>query len=183
MAIYTRTGDKGKTSLLSGQRVSKYHIRVEVLGTIDELNSAVGVAIAGIKNRELRIKNELIRIQSDLMGIASMLASAKVRNQKLEIKSLTKRVGEFEDLIDEITEQMPHLSNFIIPGGGKIGSLLHFARTVCRRAERKIVLLSQKEKLDNRVIMYVNRLSDLLFTMARFANFKDKIKDRIWVKQ
>ena len=98
------------------------------------------------------------------------------------MRSLKKRVKEFEDFIDEMTAQMPKLSNFILPGGGKAGVMLHLARAVCRRAERKIVELNNKEKIDNNVIIYFNRLSDLLFTMARFANFKEKKKEIIWRK-
>lgn len=185
MAIYTRTGDKGKTSLFSGQRVSKDDLRVETYGTIDELNSAIGVAIAEMKNEELKVKNELERIQNDLLDIGSALANP----QGLALRSLGKRVKEFEDFIDKMTEQMPPLKNFILPGGSKAGAMIHLARAISRRAERRIVELAGKNpstssgRVDNNIIIYLNRLSDLLFTMARFANFREKKKEIIWHKK
>ena len=176
MAIYTRTGDKGKTSLFNGQRVSKDDLRVDTYGTIDELNSAIGVVLS-IKYQVLSIKKELIKIQNDLLEIGSALANPQ--GEALQGEAL-QRVREFEDFIDKMTAQMPKLSNFILPGGGKLGAFLHLARAISRRAERKIVALNNKEKIDNNIIIYVNRLSDLLFTMARFANFKEKKKETIW---
>ena len=178
MAIYTRTGDKGKTSLFSGQRVSKSDLRVETYGTIDELNSAIGVVLS-IKYKVLSIKKELIKIQNDLLDIGSALANPKSK----PLNYLKKRVKEFEKFIDQMTEQMPPLKNFILPSGGQTGAFLHLARAISRRAERKIVALDNKEKIDNNIVIYVNRLSDLLFTMARFANFKEKKKEQIWKKQ
>ena len=185
MVIYTRTGDKGKTSLFNGQRVSKADLRVEAYGTVDELNSAIGIAIAEISNIKYQIsniKNELVKIQSDLFEIGSALANVPITNHQSPITDLYNRVKEFESLIDKMTDQMPALSNFILPGGGKTGSLLHFARTVARRAERKVVALSEAERVDSSIIMYLNRLSDLLFTMARFVNYKENKEEVIWTK-
>ncbi len=203
MPIYTRTGDKGKTSLLSGQRVLKDDLRVDAYGTIDELNSAIGVVIAETQNSPLRrsaaeamvrkrqgfmgqakFKNELTLIQNDLLDIGSALASS----QGVALKNLKKRVKDFENFIDKMTLQMPKLNNFILPGGGNTGATLHLTRAVCRRAERKIVELNNRHpsagsgygKVDSNMIIYLNRLSDLLFTMARFANFKEKKKESIW---
>jgi len=176
MSIYTRTGDKGQTSLFNGGRVLKSDLRVEAYGTVDELNSVIGVAIAEIRNPKHEIRNELIKIQNDLFNIGSALANPKSET----LNYLDKRVKQFEDFIDDMTEEMPPLSNFILPGGGKTGSMVHFARTVCRRAERKIVKLGETEKVDDNIIMYLNRLSDLLFTMARFINYKEKQKEVIW---
>lgn len=196
--IYTRKGDKGETFLFNGKRVSKADSRIEVLGTIDELNSAIGVTIAELLmikdphfakaprgKKGLMIKKELIKIQLDLLEIGAALASTQVSSQKLAVSSLLKRVRELEGLIDEMTEQMPKLSNFILPGGGRAGAMLHLARAVCRRAERRLAKLSQKsevrsQKLEVGLITYFNRLSDLLFTMARFVNFKEKKKEQIW---
>ncbi len=190
MPIYTRTGDKGKTSLFNGQRVSKSDLRVDAYGTVDELNSAIGIAIAEIQNSKFRIQNynskvksELEKIQNDLFNIGSTLANPEVSSQKLVVSSLGKRVKYFELFIDKMTEQMPPLKNFILPGGGKAGSFLHLARAISRRAERKIVTLNNKHKIDNNIIIYINRLSDLLFTMARFSNFKEKKKETIWIKK
>ena len=183
MAIYTRTGDKGKTSLFNGQRVSKSDLRVETYGTVDELNSAIGVSISNFKFQISNFKKELIKIQNDLLNIGSALANPTTSEKREATSYLQKRVKEFERFIDQMTEKMPPLSNFILPGGGKAGSFLHLARAVSRRAERKVVALNHKEKIDNNIVIYLNRLSDLLFTMARFANFKEKKKEVIWRKK
>ncbi len=180
MAIYTRTGDKGKTSLFNGQRISKDNLRIEAIGTIDELNSVIGVVLSEIRNPKSEIRKELIRIQNDLFNIGANLANPEVSSQKLAVSSLGKRVKDFERFIDKMTEQMPPLKNFILPGGGKAGAFLHLSRAVCRRVERRIVELNSKEKVDNNIIIYLNRLSDLLFTMARFSNFREKKKETIW---
>jgi len=173
--IYTRIGDRGKTSLLGGKRVLKSDLRVEAYGTIDELNSVIGVVLSN-KYQVLSIKKELIKIQNDLLDVGSALASP----QGVALRSLKKRVKEFEDFIDEMTAQMPKLSNFILPGGGKAGAMLHLARAVCRRAERRAAELNNKQKIDKDIIAYLNRFSDLLFTMARFTNFKGKKREIIW---
>ncbi len=171
MSIYTHTGDKGQTSLLNGSRVSKNDIRIEALGTLDELNSAIGVSLAFLE--EEKLKKELIKIQNDLIKISSALASPKL----CTIAGLSKRVAEFEKLIDTLSSQMPPLKNFLLPGGGKAGALLHLSRAIARKAERRAVALFDKEGIDNNIIIYLNRLSDLLFTMARFANYKDQQKE------
>ena len=177
MKIYTRTGDKGKTSLFDGKRVLKSDKKVDAYGTIDELNSAIGAASAFIK---IRLMNkELEEIQNDLLEIGSSLAVSTT----LPMDQLKNRPVEFEKLIDKLTKQMSPLSQFILPGGGKGGSLLHLARTVSRRAERKVVHLSQKEQVDQTILIYLNRLSDLLFTMARFVNFKEHQREKIWRKK
>ena len=176
MPIYTRTGDKGRTSLMSGQRVLKSDLRVETYGTIDELNSTIGVVIAEVQSYSSKLKVELVKIQNDLLEIGSALADTKSQ----PLKRLGKRVKEFENFIDEMTEKMPPLKNFILPGGGKLGAMLHLARAVCRRAERRIVTLNNQAAIDNNIIVYINRLSDLLFTMSRFANFKERKKETIW---
>ncbi|MEK9176199.1 MAG: cob(I)yrinic acid a,c-diamide adenosyltransferase [Patescibacteria group bacterium] len=175
--IYTRTGDKGKTSLFDGKRVLKSDKKVEAYGTIDELNSSIGAAAAFIKVRS--INKQLEEIQNDLLEIGSSLAVSTT----LPVDQLNSRPKELEILIDKLTKQLPPLNQFILPGGGKGGALLHVARTVARRAERNIVRLSQKEQIDQTIIIYLNRLSDLLFTMARFINYKMKQKEKIWRKK
>lgn len=187
--IYTRTGDKGKTSLFDGKRVLKSDKKVEAYGTIDELNSAIGVAIAEIVNSKKQIANrrndlgsivrELEEIQNDLLEIGSSLAVSST----LPADQLKNRPQEFEKLIDKLTKQLPPLNQFILPGGGKGGSMLHLARTIARRAERRVVGLARTEEVDQIIIIYLNRLSDLLFTMARFVNYKEKKKEKIWRKK
>lgn len=177
MPIYTRKGDKGKTSLFDGKKVWKFDPKVEAYGTIDELNSIIGAASSFIKIQT--INKELEQIQNDLLEIGSSLAVSST----LPVDQLNKRPEEFEKLIDKLTNQMSPLSQFILPSGGRGGSMLHLARTVARRAERKIVQLNQKEQIDGLILIYLNRLSDLLFTMARFVNFKEKQKEKIWQKR
>jgi len=183
MKIYTRTGDKGQTSLFGGKRVSKASERVDTYGTVDELNSAIGVVIAQMLHGRWQmgdVKNELEAIQHDLFAIGSYLASPGNKNQEAGISKLGKRVEFFESRIDAMTKELPELRNFILPGGGVAGAQLHMTRTICRRTERRIIRLTKKEKIDNGVIIYFNRLSDLLFTMARFVNHKEKKKETIW---
>lgn len=177
MSVYTRTGDKGKTSLFAGKRVSKASLRIEAIGTIDELDSAIGVAIAKIKDKGLKIKDELIIIQNDLFDIGANLANP---SSKINLRI---RVQEFEKIIDDLTKKLPELNNFILPGGSLAGANLHMARTVCRRAERRITELFEKEKVDESIIIYINRLSDFLFMIARFINHKEKKKEVIWISR
>ena len=193
MAIYTRTGDKGKTSLMSGQRISKADLRVDTYGTVDELNSAIGVVLAEIQNSKgksqnfkSKLKSELISIQNDLLEIGSALANPTTAYNLKPKTYLSTRAKEFEHFIDQMTVKMPPLKNFIFPGGGRVGAMLHLARAISRRAERRIVELNNPStgsghgKIDSNIIIYFNRLSDILFTMARFANFKEKKKEIIW---
>lgn len=193
MPIYTRTGDKGTTSLFDKTRVLKSSDRVDTYGTIDELNSMIGAAIAEIKEKSVRqtqdkrlknrevvnVKKELQKVQMDLLEIGSSLANPGA----VPIKGLKDRPTDFEKIIDKMTAVMPHLQNFILPGGGKAGSLLHVARTIARRAERRIVNLIQTENIDPDVVIYVNRLSDLLFTMSRFVNHQQNKKEIKWFKK
>ena len=176
MPIYTRRGDKGQTSLFGGKRVLKSETRVDTYGTVDELNSVLGLVVAQLSKRT-KIKKELERIQHDLFSIGSYLANPEAK----PVESLVGRVDEFEKIIDEQTEAMPELHNFILPGGGKAGAGLHQARTVCRRAERRLVALMQEEEIDEMVVKYINRLSDLLFSTARYMNHLDKKKETLWL--
>lgn len=177
MPIYTRFGDKGKTALFGGKTVSKGSIRVEAYGNLDELNSFLGLCLAQIKNKQ--IKNELLQIQSDLFEIGTSLAAPGNKKYQDLSKKLKQRVLEFEKTIDSLTKKLPKLNNFILPGG-KTGSLLHYGRTIARRAERRTVLLAEKEKVLSEVLVYLNRLSDLLFTFARTINRQEKQKEIIW---
>lgn len=172
MPIYTKTGDKGTTGLFNGKRVSKTSLRIEAIGTVDELNSVIGLIIS--ISKDIKLNRELLKIQSDLFEIGAALANP---NKKI---SLVKRIKEFENIIDEMTKKLPPLFNFILPGGGVVGSSLHIARTVTRRTERRIVSLSSKEKVQTDIIVYVNRLSDFFLTVSRFINHIEKKKETIW---
>lgn len=184
MKIYTKTGDKGKTSLFDGSRVDKDDIRVDTYGTIDELNSQIGVVVAHLLDTvyEEPLKSELFKIQDDLFTIGALLADPKEPVTKEFTEHLHKQVGHFEKLIDQMTEQMPELRNFVLPGGGKAGAFLQMTRTIARRAERRLISLFKKEQPKSEVVMYFNRLSDLFFTMSRYINFKEGNKEVIWNK-
>ncbi len=179
--IYTKTGDRGKTSLFDGTRVDKDNIRIEAYGTIDELNSVIGV-VCVIGKTHKKIGSLLQTVQNDLFAIGAHLANPSGTYEKKFIAHLDSKVFLFEKAIDDMTEKLPVLTNFILPGGGLTGSHIHLARTVARRAERTIVALAQQEEVDGSVIRYLNRLSDLLFTISRFVNFLEKKKETIWKK-
>lgn len=184
MAIYTKKGDKGRTSLGSGVRVWKDSRRVESYGTIDELNALLGVIESELslskKKYSKYLREIIVTIQNDLFCIGSYLSNPA--NSSL-ITHLSKNTTIFEEKIDEMTKKMPELSNFILPGGSKIGSNLQLGRAVSRRAERNLVSLLKREKVNRDVVQYINRLSDLFFTMSRFANHSEKKKEIIWKKR
>lgn len=173
LKIYTRTGDRGQTSLYGGKRVPKNHVRVNAYGTIDELNSLLGIVLSS--SLEKKIENFLHIIQSDLFTIGGYLAGANVSLQEIK-----KRVGEMEKLIDWMDTDLPILKNFILPTGVETGSFLFFARAVARRSERELVALSEKEEVADEIFIYINRLSDLLFVMGRFVNHKHGVAETPW---
>lgn len=178
MPIYTKFGDKGKTSLFAGKIVSKASSRVNTYGTLDELNSYIGVILSKTKNKKLQ--KDLTIVQKDLFEIGAYLANPSKENNKILEKYLEEQVLGFEKEIDDLTKTLPPLKNFILPGGGEVGAMLHFARTLTRRAERRVVELSEREKVSSEILIYMNRLSDLLFMYARFINKKQNIKEIIW---
>ncbi len=180
MPIYTKTGDKGKTSLFSGKRVWKDDIRIEAYGALDELNSVIGVILSLQKKKDKeskKITHMLLNVQQTLFPICSYLADLP---DIVEDVNLDNKIKSYEQEIDKMTAKLPQLSNFILPGGGVVGAHLQHARTIARRAERIIIKLHRKEKIDYRVIQYVNRLSDLFFTLSRYANHLEKKKETIW---
>jgi cob(I)alamin adenosyltransferase len=177
--IYTRQGDEGLTSLSGGQRVPKNSLRVSAYGTVDELNSAIGVALAfGLSERLAAvlpvIQNELFHLGSDL----SFLEEDKARYPIPQIEP--RHISQLEALIDEMTAVVGPLQNFILPGGAPGAALLHVARTVCRRAERDVITLSQQEGIGAYTIQYLNRLSDALFVMARYENHSRGVAEPLW---
>jgi len=174
MRIYTKFGDKGSTSLIGGTVVPKNDPRVEAYGAVDELNAVLGLAIAFSDAPGL---GESLRgIQSDLFIIGAELATKGKKAKAIP----PSRTGEIEKEIDRLWAELPPLTHFIIPGGSKSASLLHLARTVCRRAERAVIALSQKEAVNADTIVYMNRVGDLLFTWARFVNYKKKVPETLW---
>ena len=175
MKIYTRTGDNGKTSLLSGKRVDKHNKRIVAYGSVDELNSLMGI-VRDFSPK--KYKNEIFEIQNKLMIIASQLSNDK--NYK-NIPNISKRDTQFlENAIDRMTIELDPLKNFIIPGGNKLVSFTHLARCVCRRDEVNITELKEKEDLNREILLFINRLSDYLFTLARFFSKILKISELKW---
>lgn len=167
MKVYTKTGDGGETGLIDGSRVRKDHARVAAYGDVDELNAVLGVVKAHARDAELTAL--LHDVQQDLFALGAQLADpkAKVASRKAKAALSEAQVGRLEQAIDAREAQMPPLRAFILPGGTPLAAFLHLARTVCRRAERSVVTLGRKAALDPRVIVYLNRLSDLLFVLAR----------------
>lgn len=180
MKIYTRTGDDGTTSLFAGGRVGKDDARVEAYGTIDELNSVLGIVRAVSKNDYI---SEIVKeIQNLLFTLGADLATP-LDAENVRIKRISKEdVNRLEWLIDQIDTKLKPLRSFVLPGGTLVASFLHLARTVCRRAERRLVYLSKKEKINAQIIPFVNRLSDLLFVLSRYANKIENVDDIEWTK-
>jgi cob(I)alamin adenosyltransferase len=175
--IYTKTGDKGKTSLASGRRVNKDHIRIKSYGSIDELNSILGIVRQTISKKNVKI---IAEIQNDLFDLGADLATPIITKPKFKPLRVTeKQVLRIEKRIDEYNKKIKPLSSFILPGGSTSASYLHNARTVARRAETNIVTLSAKEKVNPSALKYINRLSDLFFVLSRVENNYGK-KDILW---
>lgn len=173
MPIYTKTGDKGTTALFGGKRVLKCEELVDVYGSIDELNSWIGRISAEIQASD--VQSFLSSIQEDLFAIGSHMAG-----WKMSLADLPKRVKEMEARIDVLDDTLPKLTNFILPGGTILASNIHLARAVCRRVERQTVALAQKEEVDPKILIYLNRLSDLFFMLARFINREAGIVEVTW---
>ncbi|MGB7339709.1 MAG: cob(I)yrinic acid a,c-diamide adenosyltransferase [Phototrophicaceae bacterium] len=179
MKIYTKTGDDGTTSLFSGGRVAKHHLRVESYGTVDELNSYLGVIRTQTPTNKTdqlleTIQNHLFRLGADLATPLSAKADWLVRITNEEVIWL-------EACIDELSETLPELKHFVLPGGVPAAAHLHVARTICRRAERLVVALSEHEAISTASMIYLNRLSDCLFTIARYENAQHNEPETKWI--
>jgi len=181
MKIYTKTGDKGMTGLYGGSRVAKDSPRIAAYGDIDELNASLGVAAALTPHEPIR--KAIAEVQTILFTLGAQLASPKT-DPKIE-RITAKQVDGLERQIDVITEALSPMRNFILPGGSQTSGFLHLSRTICRRAERSIITLSSLpgEAVDEWVLIYINRLSDFLFTLARLANQLEKIDDIPWLPE
>lgn len=181
MSIYTKTGDAGETSLFGGGRVRKNDPRVAAYGDVDELNSAIGAAAATAPADFER--ETLERIQGDLLAIGGRLASPDPKKVAKALEKATlddARIRAMETAIDRADRELPELTAFVLPGGTPKAAQLHVARTICRRAERSVVALTSREPIPPEIVVYLNRLSDLLFTLARLANHRAGVPDRTW---
>ncbi|MBI5139368.1 cob(I)yrinic acid a,c-diamide adenosyltransferase [Candidatus Nomurabacteria bacterium] len=180
MKIYTKQGDAGETSLYGGERVAKDHLRIKVYGTLDELNATLGVVLAQ-NNVQNELKTKVFRIQNELFELGSELATPTGKKINFLVLS-EENVLCLEKEIDEMETALIPLKNFILPGGSRLSSFLHLARAISRRAERELIALHRTEPVRSIILQYVNRLSDHLFVLARFANHLAKINDVAWKK-
>jgi cob(I)alamin adenosyltransferase len=177
--IYTKTGDKGETSLIGGSRVPKYHLRIESYGTLDELNSFIGLLKDYLDNKLLQ--DALFIIQERVFILESLLATEPGKDISRTLPSLKEEdISFLESEIDRMNLELPDLCNFIIPGGHPHVSLGHVCRTVCRRAERLVIRLSVNDPVDEIILKYLNRLSDYFFVLARYIANLYNVKDVIW---
>jgi cob(I)alamin adenosyltransferase len=179
--IYTRTGDAGETGLFGGGRVAKSHPRVEAYGAVDELNALLGGVISAAS--EPRIRGELGAVQADLFVVGAHLATDVPEGRPApKLPPLpADRIAELEQWIDDAEAQLPELRSFILPGGTAGGAALHVARTVCRRAERRVVELAAAQHVEPVIVVYLNRLSDLLFVLARLENQHGGVTEQPWL--
>ena len=183
--IYTKTGDRGLTSLVDGSAVSKDDLKVEVYGTVDELNAHIGATLRCLEDawdegKDIQVLfDELARIQHKLFDVGSLLASTPETRAKFSMPPIGEEIVQLlEDAIDRATGKLPPLKQFILPGGSWAASYLHLARTVCRRAERLVVRLGKEEELPDHLREFLNRLSDYFFVMARLVNHIRRRPDR-----
>lgn len=178
MHIYTKTGDRGETSLIGGKRVPKYHLRIETYGTVDELIAYIGL----IRDQNIKdaIQDELIDIQDRLMVCASILAT-DCEDCDVDLPELTQNdIKNLENLINKMEAELPPLRSFVLPGGHTTVSYTHIARNVCRRAERYVIKLNEEYKFSPEVIQYLNRLSDYLFMLTRKLSKDLGVKEVLW---
>jgi cob(I)alamin adenosyltransferase len=179
MKIYTKTGDAGETSLFDNSRVSKADPRVDAYGEVDEVNAVLGAALShGVDDD---IAAVLTTVQKDLFAVGARLAdpSSRIAERVTKAAVTTEQIERLETTIDRLETELPPLRRFILPGGSSAGALLHLARTVCRRAERRVVALGT-DSVEPGVIIYLNRLSDLLFVMARAVNHRAGVPETEW---
>lgn len=184
MKIYTKTGDKGQTSLFTGRRVSKHNLRIESYGTVDELNSYIGlIKDHGPEGEDLSL---LHRIQDRLFTVGSILATEPEKKDDKRFK--TPKISEddiqaLEESMDKMNEELPEMTHFVLPGGHPTVSFCHVGRTICRRAERRITALNDEAPVDAKVLKYINRLSDFLFVLSRYWAQKVEAKEVKWIPQ
>jgi len=180
MKLYTKRGDDGLTDLIGGKRVSKNHFRVVAYGGVDELNASIGVALACPSTDAISLP--LITAQGRLFDLGAQLATAD-SDKPAQGRITADHIAQVEAQIDSASEPLPPLRSFILPGGSELAARLHLARTICRRAERGVVALAEHEKVDPLATIYLNRLSDLLFALARLANLEKGVVDVPWLPE
>ena len=177
--LYTRTGDQGMTSLVDGSRAPKDSVRIEAYGEIDELSSAIGL-ISACKDCPELIKGQIAEIQNLMFEIGGYLATPVADDTNPALQGLEGDISKIEGWIDVLDEMTPKIRSFVLPGGCEAACRCHLARTVCRRAERRIIALAKESYVDPLLISYINRLSDYLFIAARYLNFESGVEEIIW---
>ncbi len=179
MKIYTGYGDEGKTALFGGETVQKNHLRVEMYGTLDELNSLIG--LLRHKNKDNDVDDILKNVQNELFTYGSEIATPKAINLEKFTDHISEiHISALENAIDKLSEKVPPLKMFILPGGAEAACYAHQARTVCRRAERMLISLANEIEIRGQLIIYLNRLSDLFFVIARYQNVIIGVEDTVW---
>ncbi len=181
MKIYTKFGDSGKTVLYGGTRLPKDAPQLEAIGTVDEMNAYIGYAQTLIDDAALA--HLLVRIQNHLFSVGADLATPATHTKAAEFRISADFTMEMETAIDTLSAELPALTNFILPGGCTAGAVLHVARTVCRRSERRVVRLARETDVNPEILCSLNRLSDLLFVLARTVNHRSQIPEPIWESQ
>lgn len=176
MKIYTKTGDDGTTGVQGGKRISKSNLRIQAYGTVDEINASLGLVLS--KKLDGNLEKLLKNIQNDLFVVGSDLSNPDLKNMENRVTS--EMIESLEKNIDLIEKELPPITNFILPGGHEIASLIHISRTITRRAETQVIALNEKERINDQCKKYLNRLSDLLFVIARMINKKNGFEDIIW---
>jgi cob(I)alamin adenosyltransferase len=177
--VYTRRGDSGQTSLAGGQRVAKNDLRIEAYGTVDELNSFIGLARESA--RELpELDGVLRRVQHELFNLGSILATLPEDVHPKQARITAAETAQLEREIDRMNEELPGLRSFVMPGGSRLNAELHICRTVCRRAERAAVALAATAEVDEAIVKYLNRLSDALFVWSRWASHRMGVAETLW---
>ncbi len=176
MKIYTKTGDDGTTGLQGGARISKSDIRIQAYGAVDELNASIGLILSNKFDEEL--EKLLKNIQNELFVAGADLSNPDLSSKKNRITQ--EMVKNIEKNIDRLETELPQITNFILPGGHEIASLIHLSRTITRRVESQVIQLDEKEKINEECKKYLNRLSDLFFVMARIVNKKNGFEDVVW---
>jgi cob(I)alamin adenosyltransferase len=180
--LYTKTGDKGTTSLVDGSRIAKNSVRLEAYGTLDEFSSFLG-CVAANPDCPVDEKERVMKVQNMLFNFGGYLASPVKDGEQPQAWGLTEQsIEEIEHGIDLLDEKTPKIRAFVLPGGSQLAAAVHVARTVCRRAERRILALAEREYVDPRLISYINRLSDYLFILARYCNHVAGVEEVIWKK-
>lgn len=178
MKIYTKFGDSGETALYGGTRIPKDSLHIDALGSVDELNAYIGYAQTLIDDAE--ISALLIQIQNHLFSLGADLATPETHTKSADMRITSEFTAEMETIIDMLSDELPPLTNFILPGGCQAGSIVHVARAVCRRSERCVVRLTQDTEVNPEIIRCLNRLSDLLFVLARVVNHRAQTAEPIW---